>query len=476
MRIIGAILISSALLYACDKKAPTENVEPETRIYLESISLSGEDRINSVVDLHWYGTDVDGYVVGYEISYDNSNWFYVEQLDSVFNFTISAGSDTMDVEFYVRAIDNDGAVDPTPAYLMIPLKNTPPTVAFNDPLMPADTVLSVMSLTWDAEDLDGEETIDSVFIKVNQGSWYYVNPTKSFLSIIPTNTGTTGIIDGTVYFGTNDPQPQTIDGLEINDTNRVYIKVKDIAGAESSVDSSDLIYIKQQTSDLLVIGAHNTGPESFYFGILDNVYPSYDFWDFTLSSGAYQPKFWNPTFNLVLGLYDKVIMYTDDNTYPNQQTGLSQLILSSGAAAISDYVANGGKIMVSAKFPTNLDPNSALFEVMPMDSISSSAGQAFIGTDSLFVSQVVDYQDLQPSSFILGMDPFYPTADADVIFRANLETSGGWTGPDIVGARRRNVTSQVTQVFFSIELHKANGLPINMEDFFDQVLNVDFSW
>lgn len=476
---LRALLISSCVLLAassCKKGARLANQPPETQIYLESINLTGEDRINSVVDLHWYGTDEDGYVTGYEISFDQQTWVYLEQLDSTFNFSITPGSDTVDINFYVRAVDDQGIVDPTPAYLKIPLKNTPPEVQFDDALMPPDSVQSVVSLSWTAFDLDGTETIDSVFVRANNGPWYYINPIRSFMSIIPTNTGATGVIDGTVYFGTNDPQPLTMDGLIVNDTNRFYVKVKDIAGSESPADSSDAIFIKQQTSDLLVIGAHNTGPEAFYFGVLDNVYPSYDFWDFTLGSGAYQPKFWNPTFTLVLSLYDKIIMYTDDNTYVNQQTGLNQLVLSSAATSISDFIANGGKALISSKFPSNIDPNSALFEVMPMDSISSSSGQAFIGLDSLFVSQVPEYDDLQPSSFILSMDPFYPTADAEVIFRANLETSGGWTGPDIVGARRKNVQNQVTQVFFSIELHKANGLPTNMENFFDQVLNSDFNW
>jgi hypothetical protein len=73
------------------------------------------------------------------------------------------------------------------------------------------------------------------------------------------------------------------------------------------------------------------------------------------------------------------------------------------------------------------------------------------------------------------LDPFYPTADAEAIYRADLEIVAPWTGPDIIAARRKP-DGKVKQIFFSVEMHKLNGRQNAMRDLFDQIMNTDFNW
>lgn len=467
-----AVVVS---VVACNKGEKLDNEAPETHISLKSINLEGEDRLNSLVHLYWYGTDPDGFVKGYEISFDQQNWQFVTIQDSLFRFSIQEGVDTADIVFYVRAIDQLELADETPAQLTIPIRNTPPTANFQDDLMPVDTVLGVVSLSWEVGDEDGLETIDSVYLKVNNGNWQAFGRNTRFLSVIGTQPGVGSTQNAKIYFGSDQAESYELEGFNVGDTNRFYLKVTDIALSESVIDTSELIFVRAVNSDLLVIGGSSSNPESFYFPILSNIYANYDYINFAQNNGEYQPKFWNPTFSLLLSLYDKVFMYTDQNYYINPQTNQEELILESASSSLQQFLENGGKAFVSALFPTDFTNSSALFQTMPMDSLSSSSGQARLPTDSLVESQFVEYPNLNPSVFITGLDPFYPTTDAEVIYQADVRPVGGWVGPKNIAARRKR-NGNVYQVFFSVELNKLNGQAGTVEQLMDQVLNQDFNW
>ncbi|MDP4664281.1 MAG: hypothetical protein NWS74_11475, partial [Salibacteraceae bacterium] len=83
------------LFSSCKKGEAIENQAPETYTAISAINLSGENRLNSLVTLQWWGTDPDGVVSGYEFSFDQQTWFYTENQDSTFLFSINAGSDTI---------------------------------------------------------------------------------------------------------------------------------------------------------------------------------------------------------------------------------------------------------------------------------------------------------------------------------------------------------------------------------------------
>ncbi|MEM9935488.1 MAG: hypothetical protein AAF824_17820, partial [Bacteroidota bacterium] len=68
-------------LLSCEEGEILDNQPPETRIFLESIQLDGNDRLSTVVTLFWSGEDIDGFVIGFDLSLDGNNWTRVTQTD-----------------------------------------------------------------------------------------------------------------------------------------------------------------------------------------------------------------------------------------------------------------------------------------------------------------------------------------------------------------------------------------------------------
>ncbi|HAS36679.1 MAG TPA: hypothetical protein DCS15_09340 [Flavobacteriales bacterium] len=476
MRALLTYMILVSVFFSCKKGEKKENLPPDTFISVDKINLSGDDRLNSSVQLQWFGSDQDGYVQEYELSIDGGNeWFRTKSQDSLFIFSIESGSDTVDVEFRVRAIDNEDSVDPSPAALSIPIKNTAPSVLFKSDLMPQDTVFSVATISWEASDFDGNETIDRAFIKVNEGSWYPLDRKVSTISLVAIDPLGTGAQEAYVYTDVNAPLSESITGFRLEDTNRVYVKVEDIAGSESTIDTSEIFYVKNQKTDILVIAANPDG-DAFYRANLDAVTTGYDYINYYTNAGQNQPKFWNITFNLMINLYDVLVIYTENSIFEDAQTKQDRLLLESAAPSLQSFFDSNGKLLCSAIFPNDFSSESSLFQTLPMDRLTEAAGgTAILGFDSLVNPQFSAYDTLQPSEFLTGLDPFYPTADAEAIYRADLEIVAPWTGPDIIAARRKP-DGKVKQIFFSVEMHKLNGRQNAMRDLFDQIMNTDFNW
>ena len=145
-RILFILLMAS--LWACDTGEKLGNQPPETRIFLEEINLTGENRLNSVVRLHWTGEDIDGYITGFELSLDGQQWHFTTNTDSTFRFDLQVGTDTTDISFWVRALDNEDERDPEPAFLLVPIKNSPPTARFDTLNVVPDTVYSAWSVLY----------------------------------------------------------------------------------------------------------------------------------------------------------------------------------------------------------------------------------------------------------------------------------------------------------------------------------------
>ncbi|MEM6800011.1 MAG: hypothetical protein AAF696_01340 [Bacteroidota bacterium] len=479
MKHIYLFLFSLLILQACEEGNPLENMPPDTRIFLDEITLEGANRLNSVVKLHWLGEDQDGYISGYEVSQDAQNWGFTERTDSTFRFDIPLGSDTTDINFYIRSIDNKGAVDPEPAFLRVPIKNTPPTAKLDTVNLIPTVVYSAWSIFYRVDDLDGFETLDSSFIKINDGSWYPLDKNIDFLSFVPTASEQEGVQDGLVYVGLDARlQTKPIEGLIVGGENQIYLRNRDISGSFSEIDSSTIFIIRKRESDLLVIDAHGaSAPDAVYFPILDKVYPGYDL----LNLRDELPPYWAPTFELILKEYDKLFWYSDGAEL--DALG-EQLLMEVAANQIQGYLNDGGKLFMSARFPNSFnDPGqkgtSQVFAFSPMDSLSSSTGQARIPSDSK-VFPIADfgtaYDTLTAGSFLTGVDVFYPKDPANVMFEAELVSTGGWTGPSSIIARGLFTNGQSNQIFVGVELHKLNGAPLALENFFSQVLNVEFDW
>jgi hypothetical protein len=172
------------------------NQLPETRISLDTIALSGPDRLNSVVELSWLGSDADGYVAAYELRVSGGDWTRTLRTDSTLVLAIPAGIDTADLAVEVRSIDNEGGVDPTPARLVVPIKNSPPSAEFLDGSFPESAVWNALTFQWTASDPDGASSITDVELRLNGGAWRPIEPYQKVVSLVLTKSGATELYYG----------------------------------------------------------------------------------------------------------------------------------------------------------------------------------------------------------------------------------------------------------------------------------------
>src|SRR5262245_31488514 len=155
--LILIVLGTTLALAGCAKKKITavENLAPETSLFVSG-SL---DTVNHVVHIYWFGSDPDGDVSGFELRFlnpadpANTAWVFTTRTDSLFTVFTPSGY-AMPV-FEVRAIDNAGTRDASPATADFQFSNQAPTVLFTQRLLPSDTTYASATLSWSAGDPDG---------------------------------------------------------------------------------------------------------------------------------------------------------------------------------------------------------------------------------------------------------------------------------------------------------------------------------
>lgn len=476
---LAGLLLCVFATSSCDKGNLLENIPPETSIFVTDINLTGQNRLNSVVEIYWSGEDVDGYVIGFDLSLDGETWTYTTSSDSVFFFSIPFGTDTVDIPLFVRAVDNDLARDPEPATVTIPLKNRPPVVQVDTVAVLPDTVFSAGTVLFSVTDPDGDETLEGVEIRINDGAWYELPLSNRFVSFIPETPDQAGAQDLTLYDGASAIELDApLEGAVVGADNRFYFRARDIAGIYSAIDSTASFFLRQQQGDLLLVDDHSdSDADDLHREILTNVYPSFDVIDIRTN----RPSIWDPTLGLILGVYDQVVWYSDGSDLPSLG---EQLTVEIAATSLQQYLNEGGKLFISAKFPATFnDPTiaglSPVFDFSPMDSLSSSVGQARIPIDSLLdpVGVLAGLTDpIVCGRFITGADPFYAKDPANALLDAHLVSVGGWTGPTTIAARTTFSNGETNQVFVGVELHKLDGDRAALESFVDWVINTAFDW
>ena len=182
-----------------------QNQAPETSVtlYPDSVIIPQQTRLL----VSWWGDDPDGLVAGFYFRWDDENWEFTESNDSLFELKIGAtdttfkfnvaaadegGNGKYDSQVFQNNIDfgpepfvdlngnsiwdsnekyyDIGLIDPTPAEFFFPLKNSAPTIEWNELSFLPDTSFPVMSFGWIADDIDGVETILKINIALNDTS------------------------------------------------------------------------------------------------------------------------------------------------------------------------------------------------------------------------------------------------------------------------------------------------------------------
>ena len=170
---LSVFLCIAFLLLGCSKeKGGGPNLAPDTYI------VAGPDPGSTQsyrVALAWGGSDPDGEVVAFDIGWSDGTDSTAYR-DSLFTWqTTQATSDTFELladsccsdgsryhsyTFFVRAIDNDGAEDPSPAFLSFTAVTSAPRSRITYPAIQSgqrDVFLSTcVTVRWEGSDPDGE--------------------------------------------------------------------------------------------------------------------------------------------------------------------------------------------------------------------------------------------------------------------------------------------------------------------------------
>lgn len=205
-------LLAGLLLFgACGENAfePTENRPPET-----GLAATGDTLHTTLylVNLKWWGSDTDGEVHGFEYRWIIPEGTEAYDLDTTWTFTglvkkdflLPVPDSTEAFRFEVRALDNQGAVDPTPASQVYPFYNNRPDSYIRYPELLPDSTWPVIAFGWEAGDRDGDSTIAKHLIWVGgrEGRPVEVPGEMDTVLLLPADLDTSGPV--TIYFQTVD--------------------------------------------------------------------------------------------------------------------------------------------------------------------------------------------------------------------------------------------------------------------------------
>jgi hypothetical protein len=186
-------------------------------IWVLDTLVMGLDTTVSVQEVHWWGDDPDGNVIGYYYrwSYMDSAIFTQDE-SAIFYLPLRTQFDIYSL--HVQAMDNDSLVDPSAAVASFPVFNSPPEIewklnSFPQSTKTADSIhisFQHHSFFWDISDIDGKETVTDIYYSLDDtSSWQHLPGSERQVLITDITTG----------------------------YHRIFLKAKDIAGSESNIIS-----------------------------------------------------------------------------------------------------------------------------------------------------------------------------------------------------------------------------------------------
>lgn len=459
-----------------------DNSTPETYLVTDTIIRFGDDRLESEVSLQWWGDDPDGFIVGFEFSFDAvitdaTIWQYTTALDSTFILAPPPGADSADFVFHIRAIDNQQHTDPTPASLTVPVKNSPPQVTVIPGLNVPVKSFPALRYFWEGSDPDGFQNLDHYEICFNDTTGPIVQLSATTSSAIieaenPTETALSCQIfpnGGTIALG------ETISGLSGDAWNTFYIRAVDQSNAASPFVAADSIYIKRVHSTVLLVNGYSTTTnEAFYINHLatQGITTVDTMQVFSTLDGAYtQQSADNLTQGKIFDMFDVIIWFSND---ANNSFSLAQKTTEA-------FFNSGGKMLMSVYISSSFDPLSNFLDFTPIASLVNPEDTTLIldlgaGLQAL----EADWPALQGTSIVGVVKPINLQIGATPLYAAELTAKDNitltftpWTGVSTVIASKADGAGNTNFVISTLELNKLDGL-ITMDAFFEKVLMDEF--
>jgi len=352
------LLMLAGLISGCNKDKPSQpypNRPPETRLFLvlgDSLGVPDTtampDTTTSMKILYWYGDDPDGEVIGYQWAWQDTQspgaWTFTPLTMDTFYVPIRQQFDFF--TFFVRAMDNDSALDPTPAAMTFPIVNSPPWVRFPAAFSNIyDTAyfasFRYFTFIWSGGDPDGDETVAGY-------QWYLGD---SSMRPADLDTVTWNRLDSlTTSYTFTDLQPGFY---------RFFIRNYDIAGAVSPVEFyPDTLRgaweVKEQIGNILYVddNVYFFSSESIFTNILDSLYPA----GYSTLNFEKRTFFYLPDIDSTLSLFDIVIWNAGSDRH-----------LIQAAGGITAMVQNGGHLMINLTYSSR---DTVIHPFLPMRAVT----------------------------------------------------------------------------------------------------------
>lgn len=351
--------------------------------------------------------------------------------------------------------DTTGAVDPSPAWLTFPIRNSKPKVNFAYNSNPPDTIYAETFTTrtfyWTASDSDGIDTINKFYYYLaDEGE----EPPSSF------DRWTGKLPAGQKYVTIRD----------IPEGNHVfYIVVEDIAGDTSPIvqypKPKGTWHVKAPRGEVLLVDDYEpendigTWTMDFYHTVLDSLlggHDAYSIWTVERRAPYSQIDIFE-----TLNFFDTVIWYADGDPHFLQT-----------ASSINRYFCSGKRILLtSVTCSFRSEGVDSLYTFLKNDSLTIVSGFNAVNInrvprDMQVSSKVIGYPDLVFADFTSYVDDLIPSPEAAALYRLPPKPgSRGWEGEPVVGVKYP-VEGPAQFIFLSFPLHKVydNSDPDRLEN------------
>ncbi len=486
---------------ACKNKfkgEPKLNLPPDTHTIIDTIIRVGEDRFNSQVTISWWGDDKDGYLKGYEFTFDetidnNTQWYFTASLDSDFVLAPPPGFDTIDFIFHVRAIDNMGEPDPSPASVAYPIKNSPPTVKYIDATNNPVKTFPAIKFFWEGNDPDGETNLSyyELFWNDTTGSPYIVDRTVSSATFVGLSVDQDET-DCEVYTN-NNTTPEDLDmaGLLLDQANVLYIRAVDQSDAKSNLVASYTIFVKKVKADILMVNAYPDpgsstaqDAEVFYGQQLTAFGHDFDTLQLYERNGdtTLQLSPDNPTQARIFNLFETIIWF-GEVTKPDPVTEEIKFnSLEIARKTTDEFFNQNGKLLMSISVHSKVAEEPEYIDFSPIASFTTPGGDTTIKlTDTTVIPTLGGWPvlkaDYSPGQLV-SVRSFDPISGATALYNGNLLAQSGasvlpWTGISTLMAKKENNSGQTNFIVATVELHTMNG-DGNIDQLFDKILKEEF--
>jgi len=421
--ILSIALIFGLLVSSCIKKpieSPVGNLPPETYCFIAHVDTV--DTVPAKVTLYWMGNDPDGEVVGFYYAINGKDTTFTTKTSETFTFNVPRGDTFATHTFEVWAVDNEGATDPTPAKVTIPVRNTPPVAFFITEKLPPDTTLPVATFYFGATDIDGDWTVIGFLYRLD----YEPDTVMHFVGK-----------DSASVFLTNIPEGH----------RTIYLWAVDESYALSDTVSHTW-YVKPKVGDILLIDDANvTQADQFYTTFLDGYYPG-NYTVYRVENGLPYSSLDVDYMINEMG-FRLIIWYTADQTEH----------FSPALPSFTRYIDNGKKLMLIS--PQILDvllnpaftPSPFARNYLGVDTVVAW-NKLLLRNEKLY-PMAVGYDTLNCGSPIISrFDGFLAEQNSKVLYVLPTVPSR-WPGNPPVIITYPSSNPKV--IFSSIQLHALNG-------------------